>query len=176
MNSLSLANISPSPQQQGSVDLIVCRPKINERRVLEHAELSIEQGLIGDNWSKAECNTGHYQNYANAQISLMNSQVMMAIQNDKSRWPAAGDNFFVDFELSTNNIPPGTQLGIGAAIIEITEEPHLPCKKFKQRFGEHAFSLLNSTEGREANLRGVYARVISAGHVSSDSMIRKLEA
>jgi len=176
MNSPNLRDIAPSPQQQGTVDLIVCRPKINERRVLEHAELSIEQGLIGDNWVKAECNTGHYQNYANAQISLMNSQVMMAIQRDPSQWPLAGDNFFVDLDLNRNNVPAGTQLSIGTAIIEITDEPHLPCKKFRQRFGENAFSLLNSEEGRDAILRGVYARVVAAGQVSSGAMIRKLEA
>jgi len=147
---------------------------MNERRILEHAELSIEQGLIGDNWVKAECNTGYYQNYANAQLSLMNSQVMMAIQKDPSQWPLAGDNFFVDLDLNQSNVPVGTQLGIGTAIIEVTEEPHLPCKKFRQRFGEDAFDLLNSSAGRDANLRGVYARVIAAGHVSSDSIIRKL--
>lgn len=176
MNSLSLPDITPSPQQQGTVDLIVCRPKINERRVLEHAELSIEQGLMGDNWVKAECNTGHYRNYADAQLSLMNSQVMKAIQKDQTQWPLAGDNFFVDFDLTRDNIPPGTQLAIGTAIIAITDEPHLPCKKFKQRFGKDAFNLLNSEEGRDASLRGVYARVIAAGDVSSGSIIRKLGA
>ena len=176
MNTLLLENIAPSPQQQGTVDLIVCRPGKNERRVLEHAELSIDLGLVGDNWSKMECNTNHYQNYANAQISLMNSQVMMTIQSDLSRWPLAGDNFLVNFELNSNNTPAGTQLSIGSAVIEITEEPHLPCNKFRQRFGDDAFKLLNSRQGRENNLRGVYARVITAGQVSCGSVIRKLEA
>ena len=176
MNALIQATIKSSPREQGTVDLIVCRPKKNERRELEHAELSPEQGLIGDNWWKAECNTNHYQNYADAQISLMNSQVMMAIQNDQSRWPLAGDNFLVDFELDRNNTPPGTQLRIGNAVIEITQEPHLPCNKFRQRFGEDAFKLLNSGEGRDASLRGVYAKVIIAGQVSRGSVIRKLEA
>ena len=169
-----MLKIQASPCEQGSVELIICRPSINQRRVLEAGELTVETGLIGDHWVKAECHTSHYNNYQHAQISLMNAQVIDSISPDKTRWPLAGDNFIVDIDLSQQNTPAGTQLEIGNAIIEVTEEPHLPCKKFRQRFGQAAFDLLNSEQGRLLNLRGVYARVISPGKVSPGSIIKKL--
>ncbi|MDE1461664.1 hypothetical protein [Spartinivicinus poritis] len=80
----------------------------------------------------------------------------------------------MDFNLSYENIPPGTQLLIGDAIIEVTEEPHLGCKKFADRFGIDAVKFVNSKQGKQLNLRGINAKIIKPGLVKIDSMIKKI--
>ena len=114
--------------------------------------------------------------HQNTQLAFINSRVISVIANNKDRWELAGDQFHVDFDLSMNNVPAGTRLKIGAAIIEVTEEPHLGCKKFAERFGKDAVKFVNSAAGQLLNLRGIHARVILPGQVVTGSRIEKVEA
>ena len=168
----TIPTILKSPRDMGTVELIVCRPHSNHREILATAHLDAEQGLVGDNWKANENKFSYYINYQDAQIALINARVMQAITNDKQQWPMAGDQFYVDFDLSTGNTPPGTQLSIGSAIIEITAEPHLPCGKFAKRFGRDAAMFVKSDELKQLNLRGLYAKVIVPGNVDLNSHIK----
>ena len=172
----ALENIEQSPLSEGTVEMIVCRPGIGERSVLEQAELTIEQGLVGDNWlSRWDATKRSMDSYLNMQINLMNARTIDVIANgEKALWPLAGDQFFVDFDLSADNLPIGSQLQIGTAVIEVTEEPHLGCQKFKERFGKDAVTFVNDSELRSRNLRGVNAKVISPGVVTNGGVISKL--
>ena len=172
----AMDNILQSPNETGSVELIVCRPDVNKRETLTSAELTIEKGLLGDNWKANENKFSYYNNYQDAQLAIINSRVMSAIAEDKQQWPLAGDQFYVDFDLSANNIAPGTRLSLGNAIIEVTAEPHLPCSKFAKRFGKDAAAFVKSTNRPQLNLRGIYAKVISPGSVGLNSQIRKITA
>lgn len=170
----SLENISQSPNRQGSVELIVCRPQVNARKELEVCELTIQEGLVGDIWKKMlDKGSNKYVN-PDTQLALINSRVIKAITHDQSKWQLAGDQFYVDFDLSKNNVPTGTQLKIGTAIIEVTKEPHTGCNKFSKRFGKDAVKFVNSSIGQSLNLRGVYAKVIAPGQVEIGSGISKL--
>jgi len=104
----------------------------------------------------------------------MNSRAIAAVTDSEARWPEAGDQFYVDFDLSADNVPPGTRLVIGTAEVEVTPLPHLGCAKFGQRFGKDANRFVNSDLGKALNLRGVNARVITAGTVNTGDIIRKL--
>ncbi len=180
LNTAQLENgldvISQSPKDNGSLEMIVRRPKENEREVLEEGTLDLEVGLVGDNWkirgsSRSKDEFGHPE----MQLNLMNARCvdLLAVQ-DKERWKLAGDQFFVDFDLSEENFPPGTKLAIGTAIIERTKIPHLGCKKFVARFGLDAMKFVNSTVGKEMNLRGVNAIVVTPGVVKTGDVIKKL--
>lgn len=168
--------IGQSPTVEGNVEMIVCRPAVGERQVLQRAELTVDGGLLGDNW--ADRWTGkeeHRQRHLDMQINLMNSRVIDAITDgDRALWPLAGDQFFVDFDLGADNLPTGSKIQVGEAVLEVTAEPHLGCKKFMARFGKDAVMFVNADETRLLKLRGINARVISPGVVTNGGVISKL--
>jgi hypothetical protein len=167
-----LDTVRASPADHGRVELIARRPEVDAREVLEEATLSTEEGLVGDNWStKPSLATGAPNPLA--QLTLMNSRTAALVAGERERWPLAGDQLYVDLDLSYANVPPGTRLRVGAATIEITDEPHLGCGKFSARFGVDALKLVNSAAGRELNMRGVNARVIEGGVVRTGDPIVK---
>ena len=164
-----------SPKNNGVIELIVRRPKVEEREVLEQGELDLEAGLVGDCWkTRGSSRTTNGFGHPDMQLNLMNSRIIDLIAQDKERWKLAGDQFFVDFDLSEENIPPGTRIAIGTAIIERTEIPHLGCRKFIDRFGKDAMKFVNSKIGKSLNLRGVNAKVIRPGIVKKGDRINKI--
>jgi len=166
--------IKLSPKDSGVVEKIVCRPAVGERRELDAAQLDIQMGLIGDNWAKRVF--GKFHPNPDMQLNLMNARAIALIARSPERWQLAGDQFYVNLDLSPDNLPPGTQLLIGAAIIEVTAEPHLGCSKFIARFGRDAALFVNSDAGKALNMRGINARVIQSGKVELGSIISKIEA
>jgi hypothetical protein len=170
-----METIRQSPKDIGVLKLISRRPNTDEREVLAEATLDPAQGLIGDNW-KARGSRSTPDGSANPemQLNVMNARVIELLAQDKSRWALAGDQLYVDFDLSETNIPPGTRLAIGSAVIEVTAPPHLGCTKFSARFGPDAVKFVNSAEGKQLHLRGVNAKVVQAGKVcTGDPVVRK---
>ena len=156
------------------LSLIVRRPKREEREVLREGMLSPEEGLVGDNWKErvAGQGTGEELNTA-TQLTLMNSRVVALLAQSRERWPLAGDQLYVDLDLGLENLPPGTRLAIGSAVVEVTAEPHTGCKKFVSRFGIDAMLFVNSPMGRQLCLRGINARVLEAGVVRVGDTVKK---
>jgi len=170
-----LGHIRQSPSAEGRVDMIVIRPETNKRLVAEAGELDTELGLVGDNWlTRGDKHTADGSADTGRQLTLMGSRAIAAIIDSEDRWPDAGDQIFVDFDLSDNNVPPGSRLAIGEAEIEVTDLPHLGCAKFGARFGKPANQFVNSDQGKSLNLRGINARIVKPGMVSKGDTIRKL--
>ncbi len=165
----------PSPQDCGTLTLIVRRPSVGERELLETGELDVVEGLVGDTWKvRGSRHTEDGSALLDAQIALANSRVMQALTKDTARVPLAGDQLFVDLDLSEENLPPGQQIAIGSAVLEITAQPHTGCDKFTARFGSDAIRFVNSREGRQQRRRGIYARVVQAGTIHTGDVIAKL--
>lgn len=170
-----LTEIGGSPSDRGSLELIVRRPAIGVREVIEVGELDPAVGLVGDGWhSRLNPVEAQDPSVADTQLTLMNARVVALLAREKERWPLAGDQLFVDFDLSLANIPPGTKLRIGAAIVEVSAEPHTGCGKFVARFGVDAMKFVNSPLGRSLQLRGINARVIEAGVIRQGDTVMKL--
>jgi MOSC domain-containing protein YiiM len=168
----ALAWLRESPRDDGRIELIVRRPGIEEREVLEEAQLDPVEGLVGDNWlERGSKSTEDGSAHPDAQLTLTNSRMVSLIAKSPERWPLAGDQLYVDLDLSEENLPPGTRLEVGAATIEITDKPHTGCGKFVKRFGVDALKFANSPVGREMHLRGIYARVIEGGVVRKGDAI-----
>ena len=104
----------------------------------------------------------------------MSSRAAALVAGDRERWPLAGDQLYVDLDLSDENLPPGTRLALGSAVLEVTDEPHTGCKKFTARFGLDAMVFVNSPVGRALNLRGINARVVESGTVRVGDAVTKL--
>ena len=170
-----LEEVRKSPQDNGSLNAIVIRPATNDRISLEQCRLSPEGGTDGDAWARG-CwlKLPDGSPHPDVQICIMNSRMIDLVAGDRDRWELAGDNLFVDLDLSRENLQAGQQLSVGECVIEITEKSHNGCSKFSQRFGAPALKVVNSPMGKSWRLRGIYAKVIKAGDVHVGDLIRKL--
>ena len=171
-----LDEIRRAPQDAGVVELIARRPAVGEREVLAEATLDLDEGLVGDNWrvrgsSRSADGLGH----PDMQLNIMSARVVdLVAAGERERWALAGDQLYVDLDLSEANLPPGTRLALGTALIEVTSEPHTGCAKFVARFGSDAHRFVNTKQHRHLRLRGLNAKVVEPGTVSSGDAIRKL--
>jgi MOSC domain-containing protein YiiM len=171
----SLDHIRESPADGGTVELISRRPAVDEREVLSEGRLDPAEGLEGDTWrARGSSRTPDGSANLEAQVTLMNARTASAIAGDRERWPLAGDQIYVDLDLSLSNLPAGSRVQIGSAVIEFSEAPHTGCAKFSGRFGVDALRFVNSQVGRELRLRGANCRVVVAGTVRPGDTIRKL--
>ncbi|MEQ1604369.1 MAG: MOSC domain-containing protein [Pyrinomonadaceae bacterium] len=168
-----IRKVLASPKDNGRLELIVRRPKVNMREVIESGMLDVENGLVGDNWlTRGSSRTSNGLGHPEMQLNLMNFRFAELIAGDRNRVPLAGDQIFVDLDLSGENLPVGTRLLVGDAVIEVTAIPHLGCKKFVERFGMDAMLYANSDFGRKHNLRGINAKVVSGGRVAVGDKIQ----
>jgi hypothetical protein len=168
-----LDHIRRSPEDGGRVELVVRRPAVSAREVLDEGALDPVEGLLGDSWrERGSGRTPDGSAHPDMQINVMNARVAALVAGPIDRWQLAGDQLYVDLDLSERNLPPGTRLALGSAVIEITDQPHRGCAKFVERFGEEAMRFVNSPVGRDLRLRGANARVVVAGVVRAGDRIR----
>jgi MOSC domain-containing protein YiiM len=170
-----LSEIQRSPKDRGALRAIVIRPETDARSALQQCELSPELGVHGDNWAKG-CwmPLPDGRPHPDVQVTIMNARTIALIAQDEARWPLAGDNLFIDLDLSADNLPPGTRLSVGTALLEITAVPHKGCSKFAARYGIDATRFVNSRDGLRLHLRGIYARIVERGLVTVGDIVEKL--
>jgi hypothetical protein len=167
-----LAEIHKSPGDHGVLELIVRRPRVEERETPDSARLDTVEGLVGDNWLiRGSKTTPDGSAHPGKQLTMMNSRLIALVAGERARWPLAGDQLFVDLDLSEENLPAGTRLRIGSAVVEITPDPHTGCKKFASRYGVDAVRFVSSTEARRLRLRGVYAKVVQSGDIRTGDKV-----
>lgn len=164
-----LDHIKAAPKDNGVVEMICIRPATDERVVLGSCEVSAEGGFQGDRWAQ-----GKGTPYPDVQVTLMNSRCIGLLAQSKDRWQLAGDQLFVDLDLSNDNLQAGDQLAIGTAVLEVTKEPHNGCKKFRNRFGLDAIKYINSPVGKHLHLRGIYAKIVQGGVITVGDTIKKV--
>ena len=167
--------ICQSPKDHGVLKMIVRRPNDDERDVIDHGELRLSEGLIGDNWQRrGSRHTPDGSPNPETQITVMNARTIELLAQEQERWSLAGDQLFVDLDLSDDNLPPGTRLAIGSAIIEVSSQPHTGCRKFSDRFGVEAMKFVNSLEGKRLHLRGINTRIIQSGVIRVGDVVKKV--
>lgn len=166
--------IDAAPRDVGTLDLIVIRPAEGERRELTEGTLDLDRGLLGDTWSERPSSRSVDGGpHADMQLNVMSSRVVSFIAGRDDRRALAGDQLYLDLNLSEDNLPAGTRLAIGdgGAVIEVTAEPHTGCAKFIERFGVEAMSFVNGREGRPRRLRGLNAKVVTGGVIRPGDVV-----
>lgn len=165
-----------SPLDDGVVDMIIRRPAVEEREILAEAELSSTYGVVGDNWiERGSSRTEDGSSHPDMQLNVINSRVARLVAGDAEDARAlAGDQLHVDLRLNPENLPAGTRLAIGNAVIEVTDQPHTGCAKFASRFGAEALRFVNTGGGKAERFRGLNAKVVVEGTIRPGDRIRKL--
>jgi hypothetical protein len=163
----ALPELERSPRERGTVALIVRRPSRGKREVLDFGLLDVEEGLVGDRWALGKRRRAQ-------QLTVINARLIELLAQSRDRWPLAGDQLYVDFDLSLEHLPPGTRLAIGAAQIEVSPEPHTGCRLFAERYGRDAQRFVGSERGLALQLRGINAWVIKSGGVRVGDDVRAL--
>jgi hypothetical protein len=172
-----LQDVALSPKEAGRLEMIARRPAVGEREVLAEADLDAAVGLVGDTWAaRPSSRTRDRSPHLDMQLNIMNARAIALIAGAPERWPLAGDQLYVDLDLSVANLGPGTRLTIGSAVLEVTAQPHTGCRKFMSHFGVEAMKFVNSSTGRALNLRGINAKVVVPGRVRVGDLVRKIPA
>ena len=170
-----LEQIRNSPKNQSVLDMIVSRPEEDAREIMELADLDVVVGLVGDTWqARPSARSGDGKAHPDMQITLMNSRVADLVAQSKERWPLSGDQLFADLDLSKTNVPPGTRISVGKAVLEATDQPHTGCKKFASRFGVDALKFISSPATEVLQLRGINLKVVEGGEIKPGDIVKKL--
>ena len=171
----ALNHILASPADGGKLEMISARPAVGERKLLDHATLDAEQGMAGDNWKdRSSTRTADGSANPDAQITIINSRLVNAVSGSKSRWQLAGDQLVVDIDLSHDNLPVGSRLQIGSALVELTAEPHTGCVKFASRFGNPALRFVSGPVAMQQRRRGANAKIIESGTIRVGDVANKV--
>ena len=171
----ALDHLRQAPKDDGVLQLIVCRPEEDQRKEMDEAELDPVKGLIGDNWIvRGSRRTPDGSAHPEMQINIMNARVTALVAQEKERWSLAGDQLYIDMDLSKENLPAGSRIQVGSAVLEVSPLPHTGCHKFVSRFGLDAMKFVNSEVGKELCLRGINAKVIQPGTVKVGHIVKKI--
>jgi F420H(2)-dependent quinone reductase len=167
--------IRSAPRDDARLELIVLRPAVDERTAVATAILDPVEGIVGDDWRRrGNRRTPDGSADPEDQLTIMSTRVLRAIEPDSSRWPLAGDQLYLDMDLGEENLPAGTRLAIGEAVVVVSAKPHTGCSKFAARFGADARAWINAPAARELRMRGINARIERGGTVRTGDLVRKL--
>ena len=170
-----LEEIRRSPQDGGPLLMIVRRPGVDQREVVEEARLDVALGVVGDTWQdRPSSSSADGGPHPLAQVTIINSRMLDLVARSRERWPLAGDQLVADLDMSADNLPPGTRIAIGSAVIEVTDKPHTGCLKFAGRFGHDALRFVSTPLAMELRLRGVNTRVVQSGAIRTGDTVAKI--
>ena len=171
----ALADIDAAPADLGTLERIVRRPSVEARELLDSARLDPSVGLVGDDWqARGSRSTPDGSADPEAQLTVISTRVLRAIEPDESRWSLAGDQLYVDLDLRADTLPAGSRLAIGDAVIEISAKPHTGCEKFAARFGIDALAWISTPVGKAHRMRGLNARIVRGGEIAVGDVIRRV--
>lgn len=171
-----LEHLRAAPADTGTLDLLVARPEPGDRVLLAEGVLDEAGGLVGDSWlTRATSRAVASGRHLDAMVTVMSSRMVRLLADTDERRALAGDQLYVDLDISHANLPAGSRIAVGDdAVLEVSAKPHAGCRKFQARFGEEAVAFVNSPEGSRLRLRGLNARVVRGGVVRVGDAVRRL--
>ena len=171
----ALEHIMASPADGGKLEMIAARPNVDQRELLDEGTLDADLGLVGDNWkARGSTSTEDGSAHPDAQLTIINSRLVDSVARSKSRWQLSGDQLVIDIDLSHDNLPPGSRLKIGEAVVELTAAPHTGCSKFMSRFGSDALRFVSGERAMRLRLRGANAKIVQSGTIRVGDVATKV--
>jgi len=168
-----LDHLRAAPVDAGRLGLVVRRPELRVREVIVEGVIDVDKGLLGDNWlTRGSRSTPDGSANPEAQVTVMSHRMVAALSGDLDVQALAGDQLYVDLDLSVDNLPPGSRLAVGDAVLEVSVKPHTGCAKFVRAFGEDAMRFVNGSTGRALRLRGLNTKVVTGGSVRTGDVVR----
>lgn len=171
-----LDTLRAAPRDIGTLEMLVRRPAQGVRELLDEAVLDPELGLVGDYWlEKVTRRAIEAGRHREGQLNVMNIRMARLLAPTEAEQALAGDQLYLDLDISTGNLPTGARVAIGEdAVIEVNAKPHNGCAKFRAAFGDDAIAFVNSPVGKELRLRGLNAKVVTPGTVRPGDKVRIL--
>jgi hypothetical protein len=172
----SLDHLCAAPVDTGTLEMVVRRPDVGARELLDEGVLDEADGLVGDNWlARATSRAIADGRHLDAMITVMSARMVRLLADTPEVQALAGDQLYVDLDISHDNLPAGSRIAVGDdAVLEVSAKPHAGCKKFLARFGEDAVAFVNGEVGSRLRLRGLNARLVHGGVVRPGDVVRRL--
>jgi MOSC domain-containing protein YiiM len=170
-----MASVLDAPKDEGVVRLVVRRPARGQREILAEGQLDTERGLVGDDWvDRPGMNRETPSPYA--QVTVMNARAAELVSGEAQpeAWAQCGDQLYIDLDISEANLPAGTRIAVGEAVLELQAEPHTGCVQFRGWWGPEALRHISTEEGRALRMRGANTRVVQSGAVRPGDDARKI--
>ncbi|MFT5632095.1 MAG: hypothetical protein ACI9HB_003282 [Gammaproteobacteria bacterium] len=162
----ALSTILAAPKSGAIVEQLCLRPGFSERSFPELLELTVAGGIIGERWTKAPWLTlSDGTPDPRIQVSILSKRVMDLCWRDRENTHHPGDTMIVDMDLGVENLPNGTRLGIGSAVVEVSDKFNTACIKWQGRYGAESLRWLNLRKNRDYRLRGILCRIVQDGVV-----------
>ncbi len=168
----ALPVILAAPRTDGEIRLLCVRPRPNQRTFPDSLTLPRATGVVDDfeasrPWLTLPDGSPDPRN----QVSLMSARVLDLVWRSRDPRHHPGDNIAVDLDLSHANLPTGTLLKVGTAILCVSDEPNDGCVKWKVRCGKDAYAWVREMPHVPYRLRGLYCSVKQDGVVTLNDRI-----
>lgn len=153
-------DIMAAPKDGAAIEMLCLRPAMGERRFVDEIHVTREEGIPGERWlTQPWMRLPGGQPDPAIQVSFLQRRVLDLVWRDREGTPHPGDTFVVDMDLSEANLPAGSLLQVGSAVLEVSTVFNNACAKWKKRYGDDALDWVRAYENKEFRPRGVLAKV-----------------
>ena len=168
----ALPDVLLAPKDGAAIEQLCLRPEIEARNFVDEMDLTRENGIPGERWNYAPWLTlADGRADPRIQVSILSKRVLDLVYNDPDNMVHPGDSFIADMDLSYENLPDGTLLNIGSAVLRVSDKFNTACQKWQDRYGKDALRWIVQTDNRKYRLRGVLCEVIKDGRVKTGDQI-----
>ncbi|MEF3048329.1 MOSC domain-containing protein [Pseudotabrizicola sp. L79] len=171
----ALPQVLAAPKTDARIDGLCFRPAFNQRQFPDSLTLTRDQGVPGERWLTAPwMKLPDGSPDPRIQVSILPLRVMDLVWRDREGQPHPGDTIVADLDMSEANLPAGTLLQAGTAVVRVSDAFNDACVKWKVRYGKDAKDWVKAPGHPPLRLRGVLCSVEQDGIVRLGDRLRKL--
>lgn len=173
----ALTHILDAPKVSAPIDMLCFRPDYGVRSFPDRIQVSVARGIEGERWLRdpwLKLPDGRPD--PRIQISVLPKRVADLCWRNRDVSPHPGDTLIADLDMTSANMPVGTRLQVGSAVIEVSDVFNNGCAKWYAQYGADSVKWINHRPHRPLRLRGILCRVVVDGEIRKSDLIEKLDA